>query len=451
MKLKEGFNWPNLILLIVLAIFLFFRFYQINQRVQFDWDQERDAQVAKEILSGHLTLLGPRVLGPDKFFLAPYFYYLLTPFYWLTNLHPRAIIYFLLFYNLVFFFLTYQVLKKLFNRQTAFIFLLFWSINKAAIAADTIAWNPVVVPALVIVFLGILNRILKDSQKKSNWFYLGILLSMGINFHFQIIFLVVLAVIFLLLSKKVNLKGFLTSFLGFSLSFFPLLLFDLRHNFLNTKLFLQFLKDRGERGDFWSWWPVFQNFLSGFLAIDISKIVALFFLFFFSIIAFLIAKKQKAPFLKYFSASSAIFLLIFFLGFAIYGQRPSEYYFNFLIPLLIIIMAEFLKKWRFGFILALILAVFWASQSIALLKPLPFSLENKDQVTKYLAKAAQGQEINIAFSMPLGRDTGYLYLLDYYRVRLSDNPRAPLYKIIIPPNLEPTTFTFGDIGIFVPQ
>jgi len=99
MKLKERHNWSNLtLLLIILVIFLFFRFYRINQRVQFDWDQERDAQVIKEILSGHLTLLGPRVLGPDKFFLAPYFYYLLTPFYLLTNLHPRAIIYFLLFW-----------------------------------------------------------------------------------------------------------------------------------------------------------------------------------------------------------------------------------------------------------------------------------------------------------------------------------------------------------------
>jgi len=444
MELKKRFNWSNLILLAILIIFLFFRFYQINQRVQFDWDQERDAQVAKEILSGHLTLLGPRVLGPDKFFLAPYFYYLLAPFYLLANLHPRAIIYFLLFYNLVFFVLTYLVLKKSFSRQTALIFLLLWSVNKAAIVADVIAWNPIVVPILVIILLGIL--------KKPNWFYLGILLSVGINFHFQAGFLAVLAVIFLFLSlnKKVNFRSVLTSFSGFSLPFFPLILFDLRHNFLNTKLFIRFLKDRGEGGNFLAWTPVFKNFLSGFLAIDVSEIVALLLLFFFSVIAFLIAKRQKSPFLKYFFTSLAIFLAIFFLGFAIYGQRPSEYYFNFLIPLLILIMAEFLKKWRFGFVLALVLALFWSYQSITLLKPLPFSLEDKDRAVRYLAQTAQGQEINIVFSMPLGQDTGYRYLLDYYKVRLSDRPKAPLYKIVIPPNREQVTTVVGDIGIFVP-
>jgi len=451
MKLKERFNWSNLLLLAVLAIFLFLRFYQINQRVQFDWDQERDAQVVKKILSGHLTLLGPRVLGPDKFFLAPYFYYLLAPFYLLANLHPRAIIYFLLFYNLVFFVLTYWALKKLSSRQTALIFLLFWSVNKAAIAADTIAWNPVVVPVLVIGLLGIINKILKDSQKKFNWFYLGILLSVGINFHFQIGFLVVLTTIFLFLNKKVNLKGVLISFLGFSLPFLPLLLFDLRHNFLNTNLFLKFLKDRGGGGNFFAWLPVFKNFLSGFLAINISEIIALFLLFFFSMIAFLIAKKQKASFSKYFFIPLAIFLAIFFLGFAVYGQRPSEYYFNFLIPLFILIMAEFLKRSRFGSILVLILALFWAYQSIALLKPLSLSLENKDRAIKYLAQTAQGQEINIAFSTPLGRDTGYRYLLDYYKIRLSDKPEAPLYKIVVPPDREQVTTVVGDIGIFVPQ
>jgi len=453
MKLKERFNWSNLVLLAILAIFLFFRFYQINQRVQFDWDQERDAQVVKEILSGHLTLLGPRVLGPDKFFLAPYFYYLLAPFYLLANLHPRAIIYFLLFYNLAFFILAYRALKELFSRQTTLIFLLFWSVNKAAIAADTIAWNSVVVPILAIVLLKILNKILKDSRKKLNWFYLGILLSVGINFHFQVVFLAVWAVIFLFLSlsKKVNFKGVLALLLGFVLPFFPLMLFDLRYNFLNTKLFLQFLKDRGEGGNFLAWLPVFKNFLSSFLAIDVSEVIALFLLFSFSAIAFLIAKRQKISFLKYFFASAAIFLIIFFLGFAVYGQRPSEYYFNFLIPFLILIMAELLKKWHFALVLALILALFWAYQSIALLKPLPLNLDNKDQAIKYLAQAAQGQEINIAFSMPLGRDTGYRYLLDYYRVRLSDKPEAPLYKIVVPPHRERATVIVGNIGIFIPQ
>jgi len=304
---------------------------------------------------------------------------------------------------------------------------------------------------LVIGLLGIINKILKDSQKKFNWFYLGILLSVGINFHFQIGFLVVLTTIFLFLNKKVNLKGVLISFLGFSLPFLPLLLFDLRHNFLNTNLFLKFLKDRGGGGNFFAWLPVFKNFLSGFLAINISEIIALFLLFFFSMIAFLIAKKQKASFSKYFFIPLAIFLAIFFLGFAVYGQRPSEYYFNFLIPLFILIMAEFLKRSRFGSILVLILALFWAYQSIALLKPLSLSLENKDRAIKYLAQTAQGQEINIAFSTPLGRDTGYRYLLDYYKIRLSDKPEAPLYKIVVPPDREQVTTVVGDIGIFVPQ
>src|SRR5437016_1790147 len=77
---------PTLILLIlILAAFL--RIYRISDYMTFLGDEGRDVLVAKEILHGHFTLLGPRSSAGD-FFMGPAYYYFITPFLWLFNYDP---------------------------------------------------------------------------------------------------------------------------------------------------------------------------------------------------------------------------------------------------------------------------------------------------------------------------------------------------------------------------
>jgi putative effector of murein hydrolase LrgA (UPF0299 family) len=450
MKFRKIFSFANLIFCLILTVFLFFRFSDIGQRVIFDWDQERDAWAVKDILSGHFTLLGPRVLGPDKFFLAPYFYYLLAPFYYLANLHPRGMIYFLLFYNLVFFFSAHHILSRLFNRKTALAFLLLWGISSPAIGADITSWNPLLVPLVVILLLPILRNLFENNQKWSTWFWLGLLIGGGINFHVQVIFLGLLAGIFLITAHKLNLKGVLIGLLGFILAFLPLFVFDLRHNFLNWHLLLNFVTNRGGESHWLAWLPVMNNFLASFLMIRVSSALSVIILLFTALVAQRLAKKQTRPFLKTLFSGLAIFFLIFPLGFSLYGQRPSEYYLNFLLPLLILTMAVFLTRKKRRFLLLIIVILIWGNKAFSLPGPVAFNLKNKDQVAQYLADNAKEKEINIAFSVPLGRDTGYRYLFDYYQLNVVDYP-APLYKIVIPPEKEPTTKVMNGIGLFIPE
>src|SRR4030042_6050592 len=133
-------------ILVVFIIYSFFRFYNMDKRVGFGWDQERDAWVIKEILSGKLTLIGPRVLGPEGFFLPPYFFYILTPFYFIFKQNPSGILGFIVFYNILFFVTAFYVLKKAFDLKTSFVFLFIWTVISAAISIDTLAWNPLLIP-----------------------------------------------------------------------------------------------------------------------------------------------------------------------------------------------------------------------------------------------------------------------------------------------------------------
>lgn len=78
-----------LVFIAIIIVGLYLRFYNFQYTISFGWDQARDAMVVRDILSGHLTLLGPRT-GEGHIHLGPAYYYLLAPFYFITNLDPIA-------------------------------------------------------------------------------------------------------------------------------------------------------------------------------------------------------------------------------------------------------------------------------------------------------------------------------------------------------------------------
>lgn len=140
----------------------------------------------------------------------------------------------------------------------------------------------------------------------------------------------------------------------------------------------------------------------------------------------------------------------------IYGQRPSEYYFNFLLPTIILILACILsiilkrsKLLGFSFILAVV--VFFSREAVSLLSDNPLSLFYKDRAVRFIREIGKSKEFNISFSVPRGFDTGYRYLIDFYKIKQSGNMKDPLYKIVVLPAGESVTKTFGKIGVYFPE
>jgi len=438
-KFKHLWRWRNLLLTVVLILFLFLRFWQINQRIQFDWDQERDAWQIKEILAGNLTLIGPRVLGADNFFLGPYFYYLLAPFYWFSHLHPRAMIYFLLFYNLCFFFFAWFFLKKRFSRKTALVFLALWAVNPAIIKADIVCWNPVVIPLFVLMLWFLLEKI----RNRENWLWsisLGFLLSLGINFHFQFMFMIIFAAIYLILNKIKEIKKWLLIVIGFLFGFAPLAAFDLRHNFLNTNLLLKFIKQNNQIGDWLAWRPVVQNYFREGLSLSLPSLVTALIL---PILGFVLLVQYK-KISVFWRAAGFLFLLILPV-FAFYGRRPSEYYFNFLFPFLILILAKLLSNKKiWSSIIFLLLFTFSFYYSFKSIHPQSLSLNSKEMVTKKIAE--YNEPVSIYFDVPLGRETGYRYLLDYYQVKI-DQKAKQIFEIVIPADKKRVDWQYDRIGL----
>ena len=420
--------------LLILIFFSFLRFYRLPQRTIFNWDQERDAFEVQKILSGDPSLIGPRVLGPQGFFLGPYFYYLLAPFYFLTSGHPQAIVYFLIVLNLVFFLTAYLIVKRIWGEKTALIFLFLWTINLAAI--ETVAWNPALIPLMLVLIWFTL------SQK--SYFWLGLSLSLAINFHFQAIFLVPFILLFLFWQKELSGKNLGKATLGFFLPFTPLILFDLRHNFLNFKLLGQFIKGRGEGGNFLAWRPVLANFLTGFWGeekIWLPLTLAL------VLLTLWLVKKQKNYFSKNFLKSLLFLYPVVLLGFGIYGQRPSEYYFNFLLPFFILVLALFISSFgklkRLFFLLFFVLL--WLPKTMEKIVPVSVSLLNKDRAVAYLAEKNGKTPAEVRYQTPLGEEAGFSYLLNYYGLAKATEGERKIWLVSIPPAEE--SQVFGGVGV----
>ncbi len=439
-----------IMLVVIITAFVFFRSYNLSGRIGFGWDQERDANAALNILSGNLTLLGPRVQGPAGFFLPPYFFYLLAPFYKVYNLSPYAMTGFIVFWALATSVFGYLMISRVFDKRIALFFLALWAVNPLAVSIDTISWNPIVIPLLLILLIYLLYLYFKD-QKVKYLSLLGIVFGLGISFHLQFLFLfpIFIPLVYDLFKNKklINIK-YLS--IGTLLPFLSILLFDLRHNFLNLKQIVEFAKNGTEINRVLIVWGRAVSFVIGGTP---SKIVGVMVYALVLIGFYILFKRSKDKIQK------KIFLSLGFVWgsslplFYIFIKNPSEYYFNYLLVLFFILVSHLLRSWKnFGIIVLSGLIIYFSYRAWPLLRSVNLSLREKDRVVSILSKMTKNTEpFNISFDVPLNEDTGFRYLLNYHKVAISGNQKDPLIEFVIPSYTKKDTFSIGAIGLSIPS
>lgn len=444
-----------ILLFIIFLAFCFTRFYNLDQRIVFGWDQEQFSTQIREIIVNHkLTLLGPRVNNDLGFFLGPYFPYLLIPLFLLTRLHPVALAYLIFIENILFFVLSFFVIKKLFSARHALAFLALWTINFWMQIYDIMPWWILLIPMGAVVTFFSLYKVYRAPKKWFLWVLLGLWLGLFFNMHFQFVFVFIFAnimVFFLLKAKKVSFKN-LSFYLGsFVATFAPLMLFDLRHNFLNTHLFLDFFLKGTDAApkDYLSFVPVLVNFFQPFTIIKSTWLMFGFYLLMLA--SFVILTLKKKNFFRIFYTGMAIIWLLTPVVFYIYGRRPSEYYFLYLMPFIFIALSDLLitfKKTSVLFAIVILLAVGNFNFLKKNLRPDYTGLYYKDQVAQYLKNNLAGKRFNVSYD-GVSVDTGFPYLLDYYEVTQSGDFKDPLVEISFPARKK--EFKIGDFSITIPE
>jgi hypothetical protein len=438
------------ITLIVFCLFIFFRSYNLPARLGFGWDQERDAVAATNILSGKLTLLGPRVQGPSGFFLPPYFFYMIAPFYALGGLSPFATAGFIIFWSLLSFTVAYRVLSKVFDKMTALFFLTLWAVNPLSVSIDTIAWNPVVIPLLFLLLI-YMNYLYFKNNKIKYLVLAGLTFGLGISFHLQFLFTFPVFIPLLVdIFRKRRFIDLSCLVLTPALPFIPIFIFDLRHNFLNLNQMMEFIKSGDTQIN--RVLPVWERVSSFMVGGSPPKVLAIVVYLLVLVGLFVFARKWRNNIQGKimsglgFTWAFSIPLFYFFI------KNPSEYYFNYLmIPFVILLCCAIKSVRRFGVLILAGVAVYFIFLASPLLRDLTLSLKEKNQAVGLLSKVTNSSSpFNVSFDVPFNEDSGFRYLLNYYKVGYSGDSKDPLIEFVIPFQKRLETFTSGRIGIYIP-
>lgn len=234
----------KIIFLIIFFIFIYLRLTPIiNQTVPYTYDQGRDFLKVEEIIRyKNLTFIGPTT-GIMGVFHGAWWYYLLSIPYVIFNGWPLGFYIFIFLLSLIANLLFFQFLKKEFNFLTALFFLSIISISPYFIPLSFFVSNNIVVPYLILIFIITLYRFFQKNELK---YLIVSSLTAGFIFEFEVAFGMFLVPIFFLLvilfkesREKLKIKKNLFLFLsGFLIPFLPRILFEIKHNFLQTKIIL---------------------------------------------------------------------------------------------------------------------------------------------------------------------------------------------------------------------
>lgn len=244
------------LLLLIILVSAFLRLYRISDYMTFLGDEGRDAIVAKDILQGHFTLLGPRASAGD-FFLGPIYYYMMAPFLFLSHLDPVGPAIMVALFGIATVFLVYYVGKKFFNLKAGLIAASLYAVSPLVIAYSRSSWNPNIMPFFSLLMLYLLFIAVKKQSQKY-FLIVGLLLGITMQLHYLSTFLAVIIFFFvgsgeIMQQKKGLFKRYLLHYLeifgGFLVGFSAFLAFEAKHGFPNIRTILRFIfEDNATKG-----------------------------------------------------------------------------------------------------------------------------------------------------------------------------------------------------------
>ena len=216
----------KILLFLIIILFLFLRFYQIDKSLFFFNDMGRDALVLQEWKeTGKPPLLGPQTSAlPIN--QSPIYFYYLYPFFLLTQGSPNFALYANAFLYITFFIALFIVFKK--QQPNLLIIFFLVSIHPQYIIQSRFVWNPSLVTPFILFSLFFL---LHKKAKRAGFF-----LAIAIALSFSVAPLAIATVLFLLIKNRPKVADYLFGIAsGLLLTNIPLLVYELRHHFQLTK------------------------------------------------------------------------------------------------------------------------------------------------------------------------------------------------------------------------
>lgn len=411
----------------VLILAAFLRFYQLSGYMTFLGDEGRDAIVIKNMLVGHhFPLIGPST-SVGNIYLGPLYYYMMAAPMAIFYLNPVAAAGMNAFIGVLIVAFIYYLGKNWFDRPAALMAAYLYAISPVTIVYSRSSWNPNPAPFFALLGMFSLYRL----HKTGNFLWLimtGLAAGAAIQMHYLAVILIpVLSLLWLyeifLRKNSLQIKNLLfgtsLGILAFIFTLLPLIIFDLRHDFLNYKAIIKlFGESSAVKADLISNIgqipSLFVNNLVGryitganfYLTILVSLLI---------IIAF-IYKWNFWPRL-----ALGIWLIVGLLGLTFYQQNIYDHYLGFLnpVPFLLFGSAATIRIFNKRMVyagLAIIIALLSIVnfQKNPLLSPSNNQLVRTQEVAKFIIDKTENQDFNFALIAKNNYDSAYQYYLDLY-------------------------------------
>lgn len=228
----------------VVAIFLltlFLRIYRLDTLTTLGGDQGQDFLVVRDMVLYHKwTLLGIKTsIAP--FFQGPAYLYILYPFFLLFKLQPIAGAIAAVTMSALTSIALYITVRQFFSRQAALLSMLLYAVSPQFIMYGNTPLYQNFLPLFIVL---VVYTYLQGSTKLRTVFLLGLCVGIGIELHRLTITLALSILIVLTFFQSFNWKvlGMYSS--GLIVGISPTVLFEMRHQFLNTNLFLSYLRSQ---------------------------------------------------------------------------------------------------------------------------------------------------------------------------------------------------------------
>ena len=332
----------NYLIILVCLSGVFFRFYKINTFTTFLGEQGRDMIIAKNILEGRLTLLGPPTSISDVHF-GPFYHYFNALFLYFFKLDPVGPAIGFALMSVLSIFLLFQIGKNLGNTVAGLISALLFTVSPLMVEYGRSMFNSHFITSFTIFSLWAISIFLKN--QKTFWIFLSGLFA-GISFQANFLSIgIFFGLLLLLLTERIVLKKVAILFLGFLLGILPYLVFELRHEFFNIKAFFSLLRKGGAIGGSFLNYPlkiVSNYFESIYFSVGgkfFSVSLAIFVLVLFSFYYFFRTKRKDTLFKILFSFSVLELVVVSF-----YPGEMLEHYLGAVYPFIFLLLGLFFQE-----------------------------------------------------------------------------------------------------------
>lgn len=435
---------PLLIPITVLATYL--RLFKIGDYLTFLGDEGRDVLVAKHILEGDFTLLGPRASAGD-FFLGPIYYYMMAPFLWLWHYDPVGPAIMVALFGVATVIVLYLIANKVFGKSAGVIAAFLYSISPLVLIYSRSSWNPNVMPFFTLLCL-ILTYIAVQRGSKMYFLLSGFVLGIIMQLHYLGTFVAVIVAVFVLLGILLERKkhkwsqviksyilAYLSIFFGFLIGFSPFLAFEVRHGFPNIRTIFSFITQNAEKqyvsvsftsivedvfirvfGRLLAAYPVVQDLEKysqttltiwslGICVLVVSMIIALW--------------KVKD---KLFVLLLILWITLGIVLFGFYKKPIYDYYFGFLFPVPFLLFGNLFftlfnsKKWSFicklGALVLTVVLTFMLLMHNPLQSPPNRQKEQARTIAHFVLSKTNGKPFNFALITGGNSDHAYRYYFE---------------------------------------